>query len=89
MKKTLTKIMSVIIAVMIAASCASVAFADSESYTYVCTKCGETVEVTGSFDLHDMFCDGNGTYCDICGEIFYGGSVEFALHKTMCATIQI
>lgn len=81
MKKTLTKIMSVIMAVMIAASCTSVAFADSDEY--VCTKCGETV--TNGSVAHDMFCEGVVNYCETCGETIYG-SMNWTIHKAVCAT---
>lgn len=81
MKKTLTKIMSVIMAMMIAVSCASVAFADSSNYTYVCDKCGETVSVTNGIDTHALFC--NSVVCDICGESF--SAVLIGAHRLTCA----
>lgn len=88
MKKTLIRIMSVIMAMMIAVSCASAAFAEEESYTYVCQKCGETVSVTNGVDFHNMFCEGNGMYCESCGEIIYGGTIEYTVHRSTCAIIQ-
>ncbi len=60
----------------------------ADSYTYVCTKCGETVEVIAGVDMHHMFCDGEGNYCNICGEIIYGSDIDFSIHRIACESME-
>ncbi len=74
------KLIAFLVASVIVFSCSSIALAAS----YVCSKCGQTVEVTGSVDLHPMFCEGEGKYCEYCGEIIYGGTVNYAAHIAVC-----
>ena len=81
MKKTLTKIMSVIMAVMIAASCASVAFAEEEvSYPYNCPDCGDLIENMADASVHSMLCESY--VCDVCGETF--SYIVGVVHKMTC-----
>lgn len=81
MKKTLTKIMSVIMAMMIAASCASVAFAEEEvSYPYNCPDCGDLIENMADASVHSMLCESY--VCDVCGETF--SYIVGVVHKMTC-----
>ena len=81
MKKSFKKVLSVIMAMIFALSCASVAFADSQNYTYVCNKCGETVEVISGIDTHSMFCDK--VVCEYCGKSF--SAILIGAHQVTCA----
>lgn len=81
MKKSLVKIISVLMVVLITALCANIAFA-AEEYEYFCEYCNETVTV--SKDTHEMFCAKNSYVCEVCGDTIHG-SFNWTVHKTVCA----
>lgn len=83
MKKSLVKIISVLMVILMTVCCASVAFA-ADDYEYFCEYCNETVTVTDEFDTHEMFCKKNVYVCEACGETIYG-SLNWTVHKTVCA----
>lgn len=77
------KFVSLFLCFILFFACSSTAFAYN-SYTYVCSDCGETVEVEDGLDLHSFFCKGNASYCDNCGEIIYGSTIDYVAHVALC-----
>ena len=80
MNKTLKKVISVIMAMIFALSCASVAFAASE-YPRYCSECGDLIEDQAEASVHSLVSCKNKT-CEICGEKFT--TVLFAVHRITC-----